>query len=104
MPLHAKADFVCTLIDKNDKELLKFKAAAASDLILSANYEGGGIASGGQALTVSTEREFNYQAFAHRVIALGRTFAVNSVQVSFPQAFGRGRAHEKNIYSGAAMT
>ena len=43
MPLHAKADFVCTLIDKNDKELLKFKAAAASDLILSANYEGGGL-------------------------------------------------------------
>ena len=93
MPLHAKADFVCTLIDKNDKELLKFKAAAASDLILSANYEGGGIASGGQALTVSTEREFNYQAFAHRVSA-----------GLVPQAFGRGRAHEKNIYSGAAMT
>ena len=103
MPLHAKADFVCTLIDKNDKELLKFKAAAASDLILSANYEGGGIASGGQALTVSTEREFNYQAFAHRVIALGdvcRKFGAGLV----PQAFGRGRAHEKNIYSGAAMT
>ena len=94
MPLHAKADFVCTLIDKNDKELLKFKAAAASDLILSANYEGGGIASGGQALT---EREFNYQAFAHRVIALGRTFAVNSVQVSFRKPLGAG-GRMKKIY------
>lgn len=52
---------------------------------------------GRAALTVSTEREFNYQAFAHRVITLGRTFVVNSVQVSFRKPLGAG-GRMKKIY------
>ena len=97
MPLYAKTDFICKLIDKNDREVLTFKAVADSDLILSAEYTGGGIASGGQALTISTERDFNYQALAHRVVALDRVFAVTSVRVSFRKPLGAG-GRMKKIY------
>lgn len=97
MSLHAKTDFICTLIDKNERELLRFKATAASDLVLTADYEGGGVASGGQAFTVSTEREFQYDPLAHRVSALERIFAVVSVQVSFRKQLGAG-GRMKKIY------
>ena len=103
MSLHAKTDFKCTLKDKNEKELFSFKATASSDLVLSADFVGGGVASGGQAFTVSTEREFRLPA----VCALCRSprqtihFAIRAN--IFPQAARRGRTHEKNIYSGVAM-
>ena len=77
--------------------MLRFKATASSDLVLSADYEGGGVASGGQAFTVSTEREFQYDPLTHRVSALGRIFAVVSVQVSFRKLLGAG-GRMKKIY------
>lgn len=97
MSLHAKTDFKCTLKDKNEKELFSFKATASSDLVLSADFVGGGVASGGQAFTVSTEREFDYQPFAHYVDTLGRQFILQSVQISFRKPLGAG-GRMKKIY------
>lgn len=97
MSLHAKTDFTCTLKDNDERELLRFKATASSDLVLSADFVGGGVASGGQAFTVSTEREFQYDPLAHRVSALEQIFAVVSVQVSFRKQLGAG-GRMKKIY------
>lgn len=97
MALHAKTDFLCTLTDKSGKELLKFKATASSELVISADFVGGGIASGGQAFTISTEREFAYQPFAHYVSMLGMQFVLQTVTVSFRKPLGAG-GRLKKVY------
>lgn len=97
MSLHAKTDFTCTLKDNDERELLRFKATASSDLVLSADFVGGGVASGGQSFTISTEREFDYRPFAHYVDVLGIRFILQSVQVSFRKQLGAG-GRMKKIY------
>lgn len=98
MPLNAKTDFTAILKDADtNKELLRFRATASSDLILTADFQGGGIASAGQSMTISTEREFEYKTNAQTVEIFGRTFILSSVTVSFRKPLG-ARGKMKKVY------
>lgn len=98
MPLNAKADFTAILKDEESgKQLITFKATANSDMILNVGFEGGGVASAGQAITISTEREYNYKANAQSVEILGRSFIIASVGVSFRKPLG-ARGRMKKVY------
>lgn len=98
MPLNAKTDFSAILKDsETEQELLRFKATISSDLLLSVGFEGGGIASAGQELTISTEKKYDYQANKHCVVVLGRTFIISSVRISFRKPLG-ARGKIKEVY------
>jgi hypothetical protein len=69
--LKAKTDFKCILLNPDGTEALKFDASTAGDLVENASFVGGGIASGGQALTIWTEKRYEYRSYHHSVIVDG---------------------------------
>jgi hypothetical protein len=95
--LKLRNDFVCTLANKEDKTLLTFKASAGSDLVNNASFEGGGVASAGQALTIFTETEYPFKAYLHYVYIDGQRYAIGNVTKSYRRTLGAsGRL--KKIY------
>lgn len=95
--LKPKKDFTCKLLDKDGTVLGKFFATAVSDPTFSAGFEGGGVASASQALTVFTEFEFDYKQYAQRVYVeeLHATYILTNYTISIRRKLGAGRKFMK---------
>ncbi len=86
--IKSRNDYRCRLIGKNGVELLKFNASTVDNLINNVTFIGGGIASAGQALTIWTERAFEYKAHEHSVVIDGTKYIITSISKGMRKKFG----------------
>ena len=97
--LKLKKDFECTLIDKLGNTLCVFDAQQVGDAIYNAGFEGGGVASGNQTMTIMTEYAYDYNSLKHNVMIDGRKWIITSVTPSIRHKLGaRIGAKSKIIY------
>lgn len=86
-----KADFKCVLHDKKTgKDLFEFDAQQVGDPVYTAGFEGGGVASGNQSLTIATDKEYAYKAHQHHIIIDERKWIITSVTPSIRRRLGAG--------------
>ena len=89
--LKLKKDFTCVLLDKKTgADLFEFTAQQVGDPIFGAGFEGGGIASGNQSMTIITERNYQYNALQHNVLIDDRKWIITSVVPSIRRKLGAG--------------
>ena len=88
MPLKERGELNCILKNDSGQELLRFKAEPASELLINAGYEGGGVASGGQSFTIITEKTYPYEDYRHTVVVEGQTFRLSAHRISFRKHLG----------------
>lgn len=99
--LKAKTDFKCRLINPDGTEALKFDASTAGDLVENASFVGGGIASGGQSLTIWTDKVFDYKAYHHTVVIDGwgkGSYKLVSVQKGVRKRLGAQKLKPKSVF------
>ncbi len=99
--LKAKTDFKCILLNPDGTEALRFDASTVADLIENASFVGGGIASGGQALTIWTEKRYEYRSYHHSVIVDGcgdGKYKLVSVQKGVRKRLGVQALKPKTVY------
>ena len=98
--LKLKKDFKCTLLDKKTgTSLLDFYAQQVGDSVYGAGFEGGGVASVNQAMTIMTETKYNYNALQHHVLIDDRKWIITSVTPAMRRKLGAGMAVKtRNIY------
>lgn len=86
--IKARSDYRCKLVDSNCVELFKFNASTVGDLTENVTFIGGGIASMGQALTIWTEKAFDYKAHEHSVIIGDIKYIITSVSKGMRKKLG----------------
>ena len=95
MALKLRTDYHCILVDKKTgNSILSFEAQQVGDAVLNASFEGGGVASAGQMMTIQTEREYKYNSLQHEVNIDGKTWIITSVRPSIRKrvgAFGKSK-------------
>lgn len=81
----------CQLIDVASQQILTlFNANVVQELSRGAGYVGGGVASGSQAMTISTEKPYNYKPFTHQVAVEGIVYLLTNVRLRPLNKVGRG--------------
>lgn len=96
--LKLKKDFFCTLYDKKDGvQLGKFYAQASGDAVFSAGFEGGGVASASQSLTIFTEKQLDFKPFIQEVEIASRKYLLTSVVPSIRRKIGAGMGTKPRI-------
>ena len=91
-------DCKCTLIDKKTGAvLLEFDAQQDGDALYSAAFEGGGVASGGQAMTIVTRKAYEYKALQHHVVIDGVQWLITSVRPSVRRKLGASMGAKKRF-------
>ena len=89
--LKLKKDYSCILRDKKTgKDLLTFFASAAGSPVYSAGFEGGGVASASQSLTIFTETQYAYKPLQHEIVIDGKTYILTSYSPSLHRKLGAG--------------
>ena len=89
MALKLRTDYHCILVDKKTgNSILSFEAQQVGDAVLNASYEGGGIASAGQTMTIQTERQYPYNSLKHEVRIDGNNWIISSVRPSIRKKVG----------------
>jgi hypothetical protein len=98
--LKLKKDFKCVLCDKKTgNSLLEFDAQQVGDPIYGAGFEGGGVASGNQAMTIMTEKKYQYNALQNNVMIDGKRWIITSVVPSVRRKLGAGIGTKvRNVY------
>lgn len=86
--LKSRNDYKCRLFGKDGKEIMKFNASTVNDLVVNASFVGGGVASAGQALTIWTEKAYEYEPYAHTVEIDGITYKITSVSRGMRKKLG----------------
>jgi hypothetical protein len=86
--LKLRKDLQCTLQDKNGTALLEFSAQQVGDAVYNAGFEGGGVASGSQMLTIMTACAYDYNPLKHHVIIDGRKWIITSVTPTIRHKLG----------------
>lgn len=81
----------CQLIEVATQKILKiFDANVVSELSRGANYEGSGVLSGSQAMTICTEEVYTYKPYAHQIAIEGVTYILINVRLRPIYKIGRG--------------
>ena len=88
--LKLKKDFKCVLRDKMGNDLLTFYAQQVGDPVYNAGFEGGGVASASQSMTILTETQYDYNSLQHNVIIDGKKWIITSVTPSVRRKLGAG--------------
>ena len=89
-------DFKCQLFDKKTGAvLLEFYAQQDGDAVFNAGFEGGGVSSGSQAITIITKKAFDYKAYQHQVLIDGVTWIITSVRPSVRRKLGATIGNKK---------
>ena len=98
--LKIKKDFRCILVDKKTgANLLEFNAQQVSNAVYGAGFEGGGVASGNQAMTIMTETKYDYSALQHHIFIDGKKWILTSVTPAMRRKLGAGMCvKSQNIY------
>ena len=86
--LKGRNDYKCRLIGQDGKEIMKFNASTVGDLMETASFVGGGIASAGQSLTIWTEKAYRYEPYAHSVVIADTTYKLVSVSRGMRKKLG----------------
>jgi hypothetical protein len=90
-----KKDFECILRDTDTgKDLLAFTAQQVGDPLFSAGFEGGGVASASQNMTIETETKFDYVPYKHEVYVDGKRWTLTSFYPSIRRRHGAGWARK----------
>lgn len=94
-----KKDFSCILRDKTTgKDLLTFTAQQVGNPVYSAGFEGGGVASGSQALSIITETGYAFNPLQHDVWIDGKRWILMSFYPSIRRKLGAGWASKSKTY------
>ena len=88
--LKLRKDFKCILRDKMGEDLLEFDAQQVTDPSFNVGFEGGGVASWNQSLTIMTEAAYDYNALQQHVIIDGKKWLITNVSVSMRRKLGAG--------------
>ena len=87
--LKIEKDFKCELIDKKTGVVLfEFDAQQDGDTLYDAGFEGGGVASGNQSMTIMTEKAYEYRAFQHHVRIDDVLWLITSVRPAVRRKLG----------------
>jgi hypothetical protein len=82
-------DFKCQLFDKKTGAvLLEFDAQQDGDAVFNVGFEGGGVGSGSQAMTIMTKQAYDYKAYQHQVLIDGTKWIITSVRPSVRRKLG----------------
>ena len=99
--IKSRTDYDCILREiSTGKQLLAFSATAQGAGTLGADYEGGGVASASQTLTLFTQTPYAYKPLKHNVIVDGETYLIMSVSKTPQRRLGalRGGAR-RTVYT-----
>ncbi len=89
--LKLKKDYSCILKDKQTgRTLCTFTAQAVGDPSYSAGFEGGGVASASQALSIETEKAYKYKPLQHEVYVNGVKYLLTSFSPAVRRRLGAG--------------
>ena len=96
--LKSKKDCACVLRDKKTgRELIRFSATQANDPVFSAGFEGGGVASASQSVSVFTETAYEYKPLQHVVEIDGETYILTSFSRSIRRRLGAGWSNKPRM-------
>lgn len=96
--LKLKKDWSCVLRDSDTgKDLLTFTAQQLGDIVDSAGFEGGNVASSSQTAMIQTETSYDYKPYEHKVIANGREWVITSVIPSVRRKHGAGLCNRPRV-------
>lgn len=98
--LKLKKDFKCVLLDKKTgASLLEFYAQQVGNAVYGAGFEGGGVASGNQAMTIMTETPYAYNSLQHHIMIGDKKWILTSVTPSMRRKLGaKMGVQSQNIY------
>lgn len=105
-----KKDFECTLREiKTGQDLLRFTAQQVGDPTYSADFVGGGVASGSQSFSILVEKAYDakndvvyplddkFIPFKHAVIINGKQWILTSWMPSIRRKIGAGWANKPKV-------
>lgn len=95
--LKLKKDFKCVLRDKMGNDLLTFSAQQVGDPVYNAGFEGGGVASASQNMTIMTEQDYDYNALQHYVYIDDKKWLITSVTPSIRRKLGAGMGAKSRV-------
>ena len=98
--LRLKKDYKCVLLDKKTgANLLEFYAQQVGDSVYGAGFQGGGVASGNQAMTIMTETAYAFNPLQHQIMIGDKKWMLTSVTPAMRRKLGaRMGVQSQNIY------